>query len=302
MKVLVTGGSGFVGSNLKKRKPEWNYPNSLECDLLKEHHIEKALHKYQPDVVVNLAAHVGGILANMNSPYAFFTKNMHMNMNVIDACVRNNVKLINLGTVCSYPKFCNIPFQENDLWNGFPEETNSPYGIAKKAALTLCEAAAKSYPNFKYNYIIPTNLYGPQDNMNLITSHVIPAMIQKIYIAKETNEDSVTFWGTGEASRDFLYVDDCIDGIIACAENDVPNTFFNLGTGDEWTIKDVALVISNYLDFTGKICWDNSKPDGQPRRCVSYEKAQQMIGWQPKTSFYQGLRNTVNAIYPHLKS
>lgn len=300
MNVLVTGGSGFVGSNLRKRKPEWFYPTRQQYDLLDRDQVFDAIDENQPDVVVHLAATVGGIQANKDNPGKFFYDNMHMGMNIIDVCNYFKTKLVILGTCCSYPRNCPIPFKESSLWNGFPEETNAPYGIAKRTLLTMCEAYRDSY-DFKYIGLIPTNMYGPADNKDAVTSHVIPAIIQKIGIALHNKADVVKLWGTGQASRDFLYVDDCVDAIITAVESDYVG-YMNLGTEIEVKIMEVAQIIGNLMDYKGNFVFEHSKPDGQPRRCVSFEKAKAVLGWYPKTNLTAGLQRTINDIYPNFLS
>lgn len=296
-KVLVTGGSGFVGKNLQKVRPDWKYVSTINCDLTKDSAVSFLFEKEKPDVVVHLAAKVGGILANRNNPASFFRDNLVMGVNIVDAAYHYNSKLVMLGTVCSYPKYTSVPFKEMDIWNGYPEETNAPYGIAKKALLTMCQAYHDSH-GFKYTYLIPSNLYGPHDNYHVENSHVVPAIIHKVKEAIEENWNYIEMWGTGSATRDFLYVDDCVDGIIKAVESDYVG-YMNLGTGVETSIHDLTAKICNMMFYNGHIHWNTTKPDGQPRRCVSYAKAAKVLNWRPQTPLSIGLQRTIDDIYPN---
>lgn len=292
MKVLITGGNGFLGQHLqqelKNREYDIDLFKNLYGGLLNEEETNKQINESNPNVVIHLAAKVGGIGANKKSPGEFFYKNMKMGLNLIEACRRYKVpKTIVIGTVCSYPKFTPVPFKESDIWNGFPEETNAPYGIAKKALLTMLQAYREQYM-MNGIYLIPVNLYGPGDNFNPDSSHVIPALIKKFVEAK----DSVTVWGSGSASREFLYVKDAVRGIADSITKYNDPEPINLGNGKEYTIKELVEIIKDLTGFNGKIIWDSTKPDGQPRRCLDVSKAKEELDFEAKVSFEEGLKNT----------
>jgi GDP-L-fucose synthase len=297
-KIVVTGGAGFLGRAICERlkaigAAEVLVPRRAQYDLTIESHVERLYADMKPQMVMHLAAEVGGIGANMANPGRYFYANMAMTMHLIEHARRNGLeKFVQTGTICAYPKFTPVPFQESDLWNGYPEETNAPYGVAKKAAMVMLDAYQRQY-GLKGVYVLPVNLYGPWDNFNLDTSHVIPALIRKCIEARDAGRDHIVCWGTGSASREFLYVDDAADGLIRAAEvMDTPEPI-NLGTGLEITIRDLVTLIARLCDFRGEIRWDSSKPDGQPRRCLDVERAADRLGWRARIGFEEGLRRTI---------
>ena len=299
-KVIVTGGAGFLGQSVVKKLLEAGFdptkiviPRKADIDLTKEANVIKLYEDHQPDIVVHLAAEVGGIGANMENPGRFFYANMSMGLNLVEqARVHNIKKFVFVGTACAYPKFCPSPFKEEDLWNGYPEETNAPYGVAKKAIYLMLEAYQQQY-GLKSAVLIPVNLYGPNDNFNPASSHVVPALIRKCVSAKNNKEPFIECWGTGSATRDFLYVDDAANGIIeAVLKIDSPIPI-NLGSGSEIRIKDLIDKIVKYCEYDGEVRWNSSKPDGQPRRLLDISKAKELLGWEPKQNFDDGLQQTV---------
>ena len=300
--VLVTGANGFMGTQvvkeLKKRKPkEIICPSSKDCDLREKENC-KAIVK-DVDLIFHLAGKGGGIGIMKEKPAEIFYDNIMMGTNLIHEAKEANVeKFIGIGTVCSYPKFAKIPFTEELIWDGYPEETNAAYGLAKKMMIVQSEAYKKQY-NFNSISIIPTNLYGPGDDFNPITSHVIPALILKIFNAKNSN--SITLWGDGSPTRDFLYIDDVANGIVLAAENYNDHLPVNLSSDDEISIKDLANLISKLMQFEGKIKWDKSKPNGQPRRRVSNKRAKESFRFKPETNIEDGLRNTIEWFYSQNK-
>jgi GDP-L-fucose synthase len=300
--VLVTGANGFMGTQvvkeLKKRNPkEIICPSSKDCDLREKENC-KAIVK-DVDLIFHLAGKGGGIGIMKEKPAEIFYDNIMMGTNLIHEAKEANVeKFIGIGTVCSYPKFAKIPFTEELIWDGYPEETNAAYGLAKKMMIVQSEAYKKQY-NFNSISIIPTNLYGPGDDFNPITSHVIPALILKIFNAKNSN--SITLWGDGSPTRDFLYIDDVAKGIVLAAENYNDHLPVNLGSDDEISIKDLANLISKLMQFEGKIKWDKSKPNGQPRRRVSNKRAKESFRFKPETNIEDGLRNTIEWFYSQNK-
>jgi len=295
-KILVTGGNGFLGSNVVKILEEKGTsdiltPTSQEYDLIIRENCQKIVNKV--DIVFHLAAKVGGIGLNRDKPGELFYENLMMGTQLMHEAMKSGVqKFIALGTVCSYPKFLEVPFSEESIWNGYPEETNAPYGLAKKMLLVQSEAYRKQY-GFNSIVVIPTNLYGPGDNFNPASSHVIPALVLKIYNAKKQNHDSVTVWGDGSPTRDFLFVTDAARGIVLAGEKYEKSEPLNLGSEQEISIKELVKKICEIMNFTGKINWDLTKPNGQPRRCVSNEKSKKIIGFEPKISFDEGLEKTV---------
>lgn len=297
--MLVTGGAGFLGSPvcrlLKQRGASAVIvPRRAEHDLIDARAARRLFSETRPDVAVHLAAEVGGIGANRENPGRFFYANMAMGLHVIEAARLAGVqKFVQVGTVCSYPKFTPVPFSESNLWDGYPEETNAPYGIAKKALLVMLAAYREQY-GFPGIYLMPTNLYGPGDSFDLNSSHVIPALIRKCEEARRAGEPSITCWGTGSASREFLYVDDCAEAVVAATERyDSPEPV-NVGVGSEITISDLIEVIARVTEFTGEIRWDVSQPDGQPRRVLDTTRAREEFGFEAHTSLDVGLRKTVS--------
>jgi GDP-L-fucose synthase len=295
--VMVTGGAGFLGRRIVVRLEERGAKpiviRSVEYDLTQPERVRAALADHRPPYVIHAAAVVGGIGANRRRPAEFFYANAVMGIHLIHEAWRAGVeKLLVVGTVCSYPKFTPVPFREEHLWDGYPEETNAPYGLAKKMLLAQLQAYRQQY-GFNGIYVIPTNLYGPGDNFDLETSHVIPALIRKCVEAQEAGQEEVVLWGTGTASREFLYVDDAAEAIVAALERyDAPQPL-NLGAGAEITIRELAEVVAQVTGFSGKFVWDSSYPDGQPRRAVDGTKARQLLGWEPKVKLAEGLAETV---------
>lgn len=303
-RIVITGGAGFLGSfivdQLRARGFDKLFvPRRAEFDLTVESNVERLYALHKPDVVIHLAAEVGGIGANRDNPGRFFYANLAMGMHLIEHARRNRVKkFVQTGTICAYPKYTPVPFREQDLWNGYPEETNAPYGIAKKALLVMCQAYRQQY-GLDAIYLLPVNLYGPRDNFHPHSSHVIPALVRKCVEARKQNRPFITAWGTGSASREFLYVEDAAEGIIQATLNyDSPEPM-NLGSGQEISIKDLTELIARLCNYSGEIRWDTTKPDGQPRRCLDVSRARQSIGWSAKTSLEEGLRKTIAFFEAH---
>jgi len=296
--IIITGGAGFLGSFVTEQLRSKGYQNLIiprrkEYDLTREADVERLYRDHKPTVVLHLAAEVGGIGANRDNPGRYFFANATMGINLIEGARKHGLKkFVQVGTICAYPKFTPVPFKEEELWNGYPEETNAPYGIAKKALLVMCQAYRQQY-GLDAIYLLPVNLYGPRDNFDLHTSHVVPALIRKCVEAKRRGDKQITAWGTGSASREFLYVEDCARGIILAAEKyDSPEPM-NLGAGQEITIRELTHLIARLCEFQGEIVWDSSKPDGQPRRCLDVSRAQKAIGFTAETAFEAGLRKTI---------
>jgi len=297
--VMVTGGAGFLGSHLvedledRSDSVEIFVPRSKEYDLREKPAITRAFEDSNADVVIHLAATVGGIGANAENPGRYFYDNAIMGIELVEQARRYGVeKMTILGTICAYPKHTPVPFSEEDLFNGYPEETNAPYGIAKKALLTQSKAYREQY-GFNSIYLLPVNLYGPRDDFNLETSHVIPAIIRKCVEARESGEDSISAWGTGEPTREFLFVKDAAAGILDATERYDQSEPVNLGSGKEISIKTLVEMIAGRTAFKGRIEWDTSKPDGQPRRRLDTSKARERFGWKAETDLEDGLRTTI---------
>jgi GDP-L-fucose synthase len=296
-KVLITGGNGFLGkhltSKLKEKGPKQiKIADKDKYDLREYKDCLRASHGI--DIVIHLAAKVGGIGFNREFPADLFDDNILMGVNMMKAARVNKVKkYVALGTICAYPKFTPIPFKEKDLWMGYPEETNAPYGLAKKMQLVQAESYRQQY-GFNGIFLLPVNLYGPGDNFNPESSHVIPALIMKFVEAQKTNKKKVVVWGTGKPSREFLYVDDAAEGILKAAERYNKSDPVNLGAGFEITIKELANLIKKLSGFKGSIVWDKTKPDGQPRRKLNVERAYKEFNFRAKTSFEKGLKNTID--------
>jgi GDP-L-fucose synthase len=297
-RVLVTGGAGFLGSRvvdmLRERGAELIVPRSAEFDLVVEDDVERLIGESRPEMVMHLAARVGGIGANQANPGAYFYANLMMGALLMEHSRRAGVdKFLQLGTICAYPKFTPVPFHEDDLWNGFPEETNAPYGVAKKALLVQAQAYREQY-GFNAIYLLPVNLYGPKDNFDRESSHVIPALIRKMIEAQENGDSKVMLWGDGSPSREFLYVDDCAEALVLALERyDKPDPV-NVGAGFEITIRDLAELVREITGFEGEIEWDTSRPGGQPRRMLDTSRAEREFGFKARTGFREGLQRTAD--------
>lgn len=297
-KVCVTGGAGFLGSfvtaKLKERGAKNIYiPHVEEYNLVEPQDVERMLDVSRPDVIIHLAAHVGGIGANRMHPAEFFYDNLMMGVQLMHQAWKRNVeKFVAIGTVCAYPKFTPVPFREEDIWNGYPEETNAPYGLAKKMLLVQSQAYRQQY-GFNSIFLLPVNLYGPRDNFNPESSHVIPALIRKCLEAQESGQKTIEVWGDGSPTREFLYVEDAAEGIVLAAERYNDSEPVNLGSGNEISIKDLVELIQKVTGYEGSLVWDTSKPNGQPRRGLDTTRAERFFNFKAKTSFETGLRNTV---------
>ncbi|MFN2405214.1 MAG: GDP-L-fucose synthase family protein [Pyrinomonadaceae bacterium] len=297
-RVVVTGGAGFLGRFVVERLQRFpevqiTVPRSRDYDLTREENVKRLLSDANPDLVIHLAAVVGGIGHNQKNPGRFFYDNLMMGTQLIEQSRLHGVKkFVAIGTVCAYPKFTPTPFKEDDLWNGYPEETNAPYGLAKKMMLVQSQSYREQY-GFNSIFLLPANLYGPGDNFDLETSHVIPALIRKCIEARENNSPYIEAWGSGQVSREFLYVEDCAEGIVrASALYNEPEAV-NLGTGNEVVIKDLVETIARLTGFNGEIRWRSDRPDGQPRRQLDTSRAFEKLGFRAQTSLEEGLKRTI---------
>ncbi|MDX6612622.1 MAG: GDP-L-fucose synthase [Blastocatellia bacterium] len=298
-RVVVTGGAGFLGrfvvDKLKSyRDVEVFVPRSEEYNLIEGDHVKRLLADVQPDLVIHLAAVVGGIGHNQKNPGRFFYDNIMMGTQLIEQSRLSGVKkFVAIGTVCAYPKFTPVPFKEDDIWNGYPEETNAPYGLAKKMMLVQTQSYREQY-GFNGIFLLPANLYGPGDNFDLETSHVIPALIRKCVEARRNGAASIDAWGSGNVSREFLYVEDCAEGVVQAAKTYDGSDAVNLGNGREVVIGDLVRTVAHLSGFTGTINWQASKPDGQPRRQLDTSRAYERFGFRAQTSLEDGLRKTID--------
>src|SRR5713101_9434632 len=297
-RVLITGGAGFLGSFVVEKLRQRGckdilVPRRKDYDLVEMEAVKRIYKDTQPNMVIHLAARVGGIGANQANPGRFFYDNLMMGAQLMEVGRQASLdKFVAIGTICAYPKFTPLPFKEEDLWNGYPEETNAPYGLAKKMLLVQSQAYRQQY-GFNSIVLFPVNLYGPRDNFDLQTSHVIPALIRKCLEAKRSDASNIEVWGDGSPTREFLYVEDAAEGICLAAERYDSSEPVNLGSGMEVSIKDLVHTIKRMTGFTGEIVWDTTKPNGQPRRSLDTSRAERFFGFRAKTSFEEGLRRTI---------
>ena len=297
-KILVTGGAGFLGSFVVKKLKERGCRNifvsrSKDYNLVEMEAVKRVYRNGKPEIVIHLAARVGGIGANLANPGSFFYENTMMGVQMMEIGRQNKIeKFVAIGTICAYPKYTPVPFKEENLWSGYPEETNAAYGLAKKMLLVQAQAYRQQY-GFNAIYFLPVNLYGPGDNFDLESSHVIPALIRKCIEAKVSGSKEVVVWGTGRPSREFLYVEDCAEAILLAAERYNKLEPVNIGSGFEITIKKLANLIAELTGFEGKFVWDVTKPDGQPRRCLDVSRAKKEFGFAAKTPLEEGLKKTI---------
>jgi GDP-L-fucose synthase len=298
-RICVTGGAGFLGSFIQEGLAQRGAANVFiplieEYDLVDPQDLQRMLDASQPDIIIHLAALAGGIGANRARPADFFYINLMMGVQLMhEAWKRGVSKFVAIGTVCAYPKFTPVPFKEANLWDGYPEETNAPYGLAKKMLLVQAQAYRQQY-GFNAIYLLPVNLYGPRDNFNLETSHVIPALIRKCIEAEEHGDSEIVLWGDGSPTREFVYAGDAADGILTAAEFYNGSEPVNIGSGQEISIKDLAELIARLTGFEGRLVWDTSKPNGQPRRALDTSHAAEYFGWRASIPFEQGLRQTID--------
>lgn len=306
-RITVTGGAGFLGSFVvgqlqEKGCKEIFIPRSKDYDLVDMEAVKRLYRDSQPDMVIHLAARVGGIGANRVSPGKFFYDNLMMGIQMMEVGRQVGIeKFVAIGTICSYPKFTSVPFNEAELWNGYPEETNAPYGLAKKMLLVQSQSYREQY-GFNSIFLLPVNLYGPRDNFDLNTSHVIPALIRKLIEGVQKDESEVEVWGTGTPTREFLYAADAAAGILLAAERYNQSDPINLGAGYEISIKNLALLLAELIGYRGKIIWNSSKPDGQPRRTLDTTKAEKEFGFRAKVKLEDGLIKTINWYKENLAS
>jgi GDP-L-fucose synthase len=303
-RILVTGGAGFLGRQVIAQLCEAGadpakitVPRSSQCDLRQLEHCQRAVD--QQDIVIHLAAHVGGIGLNREKPAELFYDNLIMGTQLIHAAYQAGVKKFTcVGTICAYPKFTPVPFREDEIWNGYPEETNAPYGIAKKALLVQLQAYRQQY-GFDGIYLLPVNLYGPEDNFDPSSSHVIPALIRKVHEAQQRGDRALPVWGDGSPTREFLYSTDAARGIVMGTQSYSDPEPVNLGTGEEISIRDLVTFICELMGFDGEIVWQTDQPNGQPRRCLAIDRARETFGFTAEMSFRQGLKNTIDWYRQH---
>jgi GDP-L-fucose synthase len=298
-RVVVTGGAGFLGSYVTRKLRERgveniSIPRSRDYDLVQIEQVRRLYDDTKPDLVIHMAAVVGGIGANRANPGRYFYDNLMMGVQLLDEAWRRNIpKFVGLGTICAYPKFTPVPFREEDIWNGYPEETNAPYGLAKKMMLVQSQSYREQY-GYNSIFLLPVNLYGPRDNFDLQSSHVIPALIRKCLEAIDQKAERIVCWGSGRVTREFLHGEDCAEGILLASEQYNSSEPVNLGSGLEISIRDLAEKIAALTGFTGELVWDTSQPDGQPRRCLDVTRAAKEFGFRSRIGFDEGLRQTID--------